>query len=462
MNSTPENHALTALSPLDGRYAHQTEPLKNIFSEFGLMKNRILVELHWLQTLADCKDIPEVHELSDEATLFLENLINHFSIAQAADIKTIEKTTNHDLKAIEYFLKKEFSKNAELSQLSEFIHFACTSEDINNLAYGLMVQEGLNTVLLPAIHNIHQSLKKLAHTHAEQAMLSRTHGQPATPTTVGKEFANVVYRLERQMMQLHTQEIMGKCNGAVGNFNAHLVAYPNLDWLALSKKFVTNLGLTYNPYTTQIEPHDYLAEMSHTVERINSIIIDLSRDIWGYISIGYFKQKMVSTEVGSSTMPHKINPIDFENAEGNAGIANALLHHFATKLPISRFQRDLSDSTVLRNLGVAFGHCLLAYSSLTKGLGKIEVDKLAIETDLKDRWELLAEPVQTIMRRAGIPEPYEQLKRLSRGQQITRESLHTFIHQLDCSADTKKELLALTPLNYTGLATRLVKEKTRD
>lgn len=454
-------HPLHALSPIDGRYAEQSAPLQAFFSESALMKYRVLVEIRWLQTLSRCKDIAEVPAISPQAHQQLEKIIHEFSIEHAIVIKEIEQETNHDIKAIEYFLKKAFAQSPELHALFEFIHFACTSEDINNLAYGLMIKEARDNVLLPSIAAIETQLQDLIAQHAHQPMLSRTHGQAATPTTVGKEFANTLHRLEHQREQLATQRILGKCNGAVGNFNAHIVAYPNVNWLELSKQFVHSLGLSWNAYTTQIEPHDALAELAHVLIRLNTILLDFSRDTWSTISLGYFKQKMVATEVGSSTMPHKINPIHFENAEGNLGFANAMLEHFAAKLPISRWQRDLSDSTVLRNIGVAFSHCLIAYTSLSKGLTKIDIDREAIENDLKDRWELLAEPVQTVMRRYNIAEPYERLKALTRGRTITRESLDQFIEELELPGPVKKELLALSPLTYIGLAGHLATLKTK-
>ncbi|MGF1547534.1 MAG: adenylosuccinate lyase [Thiotrichales bacterium] len=444
--------ALTAISPIDGRYAQQTAALRPLFSEFGLIHHRVLVEVRWLQALAAQVEIAEVPPLSPAADAWLNTIVSGFSVADAERVKTIERTTNHDVKAVEYLLKEKFVGNPELEHISEFLHFACTSEDINNLAYALMLKRGRDEVLLPALHGVVARLRELAHAHAEVPMLSRTHGQPASPTTLGKEFANVVYRLERQTRQLAAIELLGKMNGAVGNFNAHLVAYPEIDWSGFTRHFVESLGLAWNPYTIQIEPHDTMAELFDTQRRINAILIDLARDLWSYISIGYFKQRTVAGEVGSSTMPHKVNPIDFENAEGNLGIASAVFEHLANKLPISRWQRDLTDSTVLRNLGVSFGHALIALNSLTKGLGKLEVDRERLAADLDANWEVLAEPIQTVMRRHGIAQPYEQLKALTRGRRIDGETLRAFIAQLDIPDSKRQRLLALTPASYTGNA----------
>jgi adenylosuccinate lyase len=448
---------LTAVSPLDGRYARATERLRAYFSEYGLIRLRVLVEVRWLQALADHPQIPEVAPFSAKSAQRWQALAADFTEADARRVKDIEAVTNHDVKAIEYFLKEKVRGHAELEKAAEFIHFACTSEDINNLAYALMLKEARATVLLPAMDKLIGAIGELAVRHAAQPMLARTHGQPATPTTIGKELANVAYRLQRARDQFEAIEILGKINGAVGNYNAHLTAYPDVDWPALAKDFVEGLGLTWNPYTTQIEPHDYIAELMQALARFNTVLIDFCRDTWGYISLGYFRQKVVAGEVGSSTMPHKVNPIDFENAEGNLGLANAMAGYLAEKLPISRFQRDLSDSTVLRNLGVGFGYALLAYHACQRGLGKLEVDPVRLAADLDANWEVLAEAVQTVMRRYGVPEPYEKLKALTRGKGITRESLQAFIESLDIPADAKKQLLALSPATYTGNASQQAK-----
>ncbi len=449
--------ALTALSPLDGRYAGKVTALRPIFSEFGLMHNRVKVEIAWLILLADTPQIAEVPALSPAARQFLQAIADDFSEADGARIKAIEATTNHDVKAVEYFIKEKIAEHPELGAAKEFVHFACTSEDINNLAYGLMLRDAREQVLLPAIDNIIEALRALAHAQAEQPMLSRTHGQTASPTTLGKEIANVVARLSRQRQQIARVELSGKINGAVGNYNAHLTAYPDVYWQALAQGFVEGLGLVFNPYTTQIEPHDCVAEIGDALRRANTVLIDLCRDVWGYISLGYFKQKLKEGEVGSSTMPHKVNPIDFENAEGNFGIANALFEHFSTKLPISRWQRDLTDSTVLRALGTAFGHSLIALDSLAKGLGKLEVNPQRLDADLDAAWEVLAEAVQTVMRRHGLPNPYEQLKALTRGQGITRDSMRAFIETLELPEEDKQRLLELTPAGYIGAATELAR-----
>ncbi|MBS0556080.1 MAG: adenylosuccinate lyase [Proteobacteria bacterium] len=451
---------LTALSPLDGRYAGKVEALRPIFSEAGLMRRRVLVEVRWLLELAQEKSIVEVGNVSAGAQQFLLTLAEDFSLQDAQRIKAIEATTNHDVKAVEYFIKEKIGQEkteigAELSKAKEFVHFACTSEDINNLAYALMLRDARDGVLLPTLDKLIHTLRQMAHALAAQAMLSRTHGQTASPTTLGKEIANVVARLERQRKQIAAAELTGKINGAVGNYNAHVVAYPQVDWPALSKRFVESLGLIWNPYTTQIEPHDYIAELSDAMRRANTILIDFARDVWGYVSLGYFEQALKPGEVGSSTMPHKVNPIDFENAEGNFGIANALHAHFAEKLPISRWQRDLTDSTVLRALGTAFGHTQIALDSLLRGLAKLNPNPERIAADLDASWEVLAEAVQTVMRRFGLPEPYEQLKALTRGQGITRESMRAFIEGLALPEDAKQRLLALTPATYTGLAAKL-------
>ncbi len=444
--------SLTAVSPIDGRYAGKTEALRSVFSEFGLMQRRLLVEVQWLQALADHPGIPEVPALSAAAAAKLAAIASDFDLQAAARIKAIEATTNHDVKAVEYYIKEQFAGDLELEAVSEFVHFACTSEDINNLSHALMLRDGLRDCLLPGVRELVTALRTLAHTHADIPMLSRTHGQTASPTTMGKELANVVARLERQLAILEQQEFLGKINGAVGNYNAHLSAYPDVDWEAHASSFITGLGLTWNAYTTQIEPHDYIAELFDTQARLNTVLIDLCRDIWSYISLGYFKQKTVAGEVGSSTMPHKVNPIDFENAEGNLGMANAVFAHMAAKLPISRWQRDLTDSTVLRNMGVGFGYSLIAFQSALKGIGKLELDASRLAADLDASWEVLAEAVQTVMRRYGIEKPYEKLKELTRGQAITHDSMQTFVESLELPAAARDELLALTPATYTGNA----------
>jgi len=449
---------LTAISPLDGRYHSKLNDLRPYFSEFGLLRYRLLVEIRWLQLLAQTAEITEVPPLSTTAQAHLEQLITNFSVADAERIKAIEAKTNHDVKALEYFLKESVIGQKELENISEFIHFACTSEDINNLTYALIIKDMREKVLLPYIDKLISILQQLALDTAAQPMLSRTHGQTASPTTVGKELANVVYRLKRQRKQLPQVELLGKINGAVGNFNAHLIAYPDINWSQLAQNFVTNLGLSWNPYTTQIEPHDFLAEFFHVLIRFNTILIDLDRDIWSYISLGYFKQKLKEGEVGSSTMPHKINPIDFENSEGNLGVANALLDHMAAKLPISRWQRDLSDSTVLRNIGVAVGHALLAYQATLQGLNKLELNPAALDKDLAENWEVLAEAIQTVMRRYGIEQPYEKLKALTRGKRMDQASLLNFIDTLNLSESVKNTLRQLTPENYIGNAVAQAKD----
>ncbi len=451
-------NALTALSPLDGRYHEKLDSLRPFFSEYGLMRYRLLVEICWLAALAEHPDIEEVPKLEKDAKELLENLWTDFSLDDAARIKTIEATTNHDVKALEYFIKEHVQHHAQLSQVSEFIHFACTSEDINNLAYALLLKQARDEVLLPQMNQIIETLQNLAQTYAEQPMLSRTHGQAASPTTVGKEFANVVARLKRQVTQLTHTALLGKMNGAVGNFNAHSIAYPNINWPVFSENFVTQLGLTCNTFTTQIEPHDYLAEFFHVLMRFNQILLDFNRDVWGYISLGFFKQKIKEGEVGSSTMPHKVNPIDFENSEGNLGLANAILEHMAAKLPISRWQRDLSDSTVLRNMGMGIGHALLAWQSLFKGLNKLEINVSRLDEDLNQNWEVLAEAIQTVMRRFGIAQPYEKLKALTRGQTMSAATLKQFIETLDLPEDVKKTLTELTPGTYIGEAIELTKK----
>ncbi len=445
--------ALTAISPVDGRYADKTDELRPLFSEYGLIRHRVLVEVRWLQALAQHPGIPEASPLSAQANGKLEDLLKAFDSAAAARIKGIERITNHDVKAVEYWLKEQVAGDAELQAVGEFIHFACTSEDINNLAYALMLREARARILLPQLDRVLDAIGRLAHQRADQPMLARTHGQPASPTTLGKEMANVAYRLKRQRAQLEAIPVLGKINGAVGNYNAHLAAYPEVDWEDFARRFVTEtLGLDWNSYTTQIEPHDYMAEYFHALMRANTVLLDFCRDIWSYIAIGYFRQKTVAGEVGSSTMPHKVNPIDFENAEGNLGVANALLDHLAAKLPVSRWQRDLTDSTVLRALGVGLAHSLVAYQSCLKGIGKLEVNAAALDADLDDNWEVLAEPIQTVMRRYGLEQPYEQLKALTRGQRIERETLRAFIADLAIPEEAKQRLLALTPATYTGNA----------
>ena len=443
---------LTALSPVDGRYAAKTSVLRDILSEFGLMKYRIVVEIHWLYALADETSIQEVPALSNASKQFLKKIEQHFNLEHARRIKTIEKTTNHDVKAIEYFLKEQFATQSELAAIGEFTHFACTSEDINNVAYALMLRDTKQNVILPFMTDIIEKLRSMAHTYAAQPLLSRTHGQAATPTTMGKEIANVVARLTHQKTRYETSPLFAKLNGAVGNFNAHLVAYPDVNWPELAKKVIGDLGLEWNPYTTQIEPHDFIAESLQCVMRFNTILIDFCRDMWSYISIHYFKQKTIAGEVGSSTMPHKVNPIDFENAEGNLGLANALFDHLANKLPLSRWQRDLTDSTVLRSLGIGFGHSIIAYSALLKGLEKCALNQTAIEHDLANNWEILAEPIQTVMRRYGIEKPYEKLKDLTRGKSLTQEMMVQFIEQLDLPPSVKAQLKTLRPETYLGNA----------
>ncbi|HMM65832.1 MAG TPA: adenylosuccinate lyase [Dokdonella sp.] len=449
------SHALLALSPLDGRYAAKVEALRPIFSEFGLMQRRVLVEIRWLVALSDEAGIAEVAPFSTMARRALEEIAGSFTASDGERIKAIERETNHDVKAVEYFIKERIGEHAELAAAREFVHFACTSEDINNLAYALMLGDARKQALLPALDALDNQLSALAHAFADQPMLSRTHGQTASPTTLGKEIANVVARLRRQRAQIAGVELLGKINGAVGNYNAHLAAYPEVDWPAFAQRFVESLGLVFNAYTTQIEPHDCIAEIADATRRSNTVLVDLARDVWGYISLGYFRQSLKAGEVGSSTMPHKVNPIDFENAEGNFGIANALFGHFAEKLPISRWQRDLTDSTVLRALGTAFGHTQVALDSLAKGIGKLQIDPARLDADLDASWEVLAEAVQTVMRRHGLPNPYEQLKALTRGQGITRESMRAFIDSLALPDAEKRRLLALTPAGYTGLARKL-------
>ena len=452
MSNAMELSALSAISPIDGRYGSKTVDLRPVFSEFGLIRARVEVEIRWLQRLAAHEAIAEVPAFSAETNAQLDAIVANFSEEDALRIKNIEATTNHDVKAVEYFIKEKFADNAELMAVNEFVHFACTSEDINNLSHGLMLKAGRD-VVVPVMQKIADDIRKLAHEQAALPMLSRTHGQTASPTTLGKEMANVVARLERQIKQIQAVELLGKINGAVGNYNAHLSAYPDIDWAANAEAFVTSLGLTFNPYTTQIEPHDYIAELFDAVARYNTILIDFDRDIWAYISNGYFKQKTIAGEVGSSTMPHKVNPIDFENSEGNLGIANAVMTHMAQKLPISRWQRDLTDSTVLRNMGVGLGYSLIAYQATLKGISKLQVNEARIAEDLDSAWEVLAEPVQTVMRRYGIEQPYEKLKAFTRGKAITKDAMVEFIASLELPQSAKDELNALTPANYIGNAT---------
>ncbi len=444
--------SLTAISPIDGRYAAKTESLRGIFSEYGLIYHRLIVEIRWLQTLSRTADIDEVPEFSEAANTLLESIIENFDPSEAQKIKEIERTTNHDVKAVEYYLKQQVAQNPELDAVSEFIHFACTSEDINNLSHALMLRSGRDQILMPMANEALDMITRLAHQYAAVPMMSRTHGQPASPTTLGKEFANVAYRMRRQLKQIEAVEILAKLNGAVGNYNAHLSAYPGTDWPTIARQFVESMGVGWNPYTTQIEPHDYIAELFDALARFNTIMIDFSRDIWSYISIGYFKQTAITGEVGSSTMPHKVNPIDFENAEGNFGIANAVLHHLAQKLPVSRWQRDLTDSTVLRNLGTGIGHTIIALDALKRGIDKLEVNADAIAADLEHNWEVLAEPIQTVMRRYGIEQPYEKLKTLTRGQKIDAEAIRQFVEALEIPDSAKQELIKLTPSAYIGNA----------
>lgn len=450
--------SLSAVSPIDGRYAGKTEDLRPIFSEFGLIHHRVLVEIRWLQHLAASPAITEVPVFSEHANKILDGIVDNFSEKDAQRVKNIERTTNHDVKAVEYFIKEKIAGNTELDAVSEFVHFACTSEDINNLAYALMLREGRNQVLLPLLDELIDAVRQLAHEYADIPMLSHTHGQPATPTTAGKEMANVVYRLQRQRDQVAEVELLGKINGAVGNYNAHLAAYPELDWAKLAAEFVASLGLTWNPYTTQIEPHDYIAELFDALARYNTVLLDFDRDIWSYISMGFFKQKTVAGEVGSSTMPHKVNPIDFENSEGNLGLANAIFAHLAQKLPISRLQRDLSDSTVLRNLGVGLAHSVIAYHSTLRGISKLEIDQARLLAVLDDNWEVLAEPIQTVMRRYGVEKPYEKLKELTRGQRVDAKAMKAFIEKLDIPDAEKQRLIKMTPASYIGNAAEQAKK----
>ena len=453
-----ELSALTALSPIDGRYGDKTTELRTIFSEYGLLKYRVQVEVRWLQKLAKQADILEVPTLSEQATKHLNEIVENFNEQDAIRIKTIEKTTNHDVKAVEYFLKEKVNTNEELQAINEFIHFACTSEDINNLSYALMLKTARDTVLIPYWNKLITIITTQAKTYRDLPLLSRTHGQPATPSTIGKEFANVAYRLKRQLKQLESIEILGKINGATGNYNAHMVAYPQINWHKFSEEFVTSLGLQWNPYTTQIEPHDYIAEYFDCIARFNTIMIDFDRDVWGYIALNHFKQKTVAGEIGSSTMPHKVNPIDFENSEGNLGLANAIMSHLGSKLPISRWQRDLTDSTVLRNLGVGIGYAIIAYQSTLKGLNKLEVNQEHLLDELNRNWEVLAEPIQTVMRRYAIEKPYEKLKELTRGKRVDAQGMQQFIDSLALPEHEKARLKQLTPANYIGFAINFVDE----
>ncbi len=452
-----ELSSLTAVSPVDGRYGRATANLRPIFSEFGLIRHRVLVEVRWLQMLAANTDIPEVPPFSEHAQHLLDHLVEKFHEEDAQRIKTIESTTNHDVKAVEYFIKEKIAGNDELEAVSEFIHFGCTSEDINNLSHALMLRESRTQAILPKMDEIVDTLSELAHQFADVPMLCRTHGQPASPSTMGKEVANVVYRLRRQREQLSQIEFLGKINGAVGNYNAHISAYPELEWESIAQQFVESLGLEWNPYTIQIEPHDYIAEFFHVISRFNSILLDYDRDVWWYISMGYFKQRTIEGEVGSSTMPHKVNPIDFENSEGNLGIANAIMGHLAEKLVISRGQRDLTDSTVLRNLGAGIAHSMIAYNSTLRGISKLEINETRLQEDLDNTWEVLAEPIQTVMRRYGVENPYEKLKALTRGHGITRDALLTFVNGLNIPEDAKASLRKLSPASYIGNAAEQAK-----
>jgi adenylosuccinate lyase len=449
---------LTAVSPIDGRYGSKTEMLRTVFSEYGLIRYRVLVEVRWLQHLAANSSIVEVAPFSDDANALLNGLVDNFTLEHAERVKEIERTTNHDVKAVEYLIKEVIADNSELLAVSEFVHFACTSEDINNLSHALMLKEGRDQVVVPALQGIQAQLMAMAIEFSDVAMLARTHGQTASPTTVGKEMANVAHRLQRQLTSITAVPLLGKINGAVGNYNAHFSAYPDLDWPAISQAFIEQLGLEFNPYTTQIEPHDYMAELFDGLARSNTILIDFARDIWGYISLGYFKQKTIAGEVGSSTMPHKVNPIDFENAEGNMGIANALYGHLSAKLPVSRWQRDLTDSTVLRNMGVGLGYSMIAYASLDKGISKLQLNQARLDADLDSAWEVLAEPIQTVMRRYGIEEPYEKLKALTRGKVMDQATIQAFIDTLDIPEEAKTALKAVTPASYIGNAAQQAKD----
>lgn len=449
---------LLAISPLDGRYENKCEDLAPYFSEYALMQYRVLVEVKWLQKLASHDGIPELEQISPEGLKYLDDLVENFSVQDAERIKEIEATTNHDVKAVEYFIKEKLGSHSELTAQLEFVHFACTSEDINNLSYALMLKGGRDNVVLIEMQKLIDKITALAKKYAEQPLLCRTHGQPASPSTVGKEFANVVHRLRRQVAQISENEILGKINGAVGNYNAHYSAYPDIDWASFSREFVQQLGLSWNPYTTQIEPHDYIAEIFSAVCRFNTVLIDFDRDIWSYISLGYFKQRTIAGEVGSSTMPHKVNPIDFENSEGNLGVANAIMAHLAEKLPISRWQRDLTDSTVLRNLGTGLAHSLIAFRATLKGLDKLELNAVAIDRDIDNCWEILAEPIQTVMRRYRIEQPYEKLKELTRGKQINHETIEQFVKTLEIPDHAKQLLMEMTPRQYLGNAVQQAKD----
>jgi len=453
-----ELSGLTAVSPVDGRYGSKTAILRDIFSEFGLIKFRVQVEVRWLQKLAQTDGIAEVPAFSADANAHLDAIVTNFNEADAQRVKDIEATTNHDVKAVEYFLKEKVADNAELNAVSEFIHFACTSEDINNLSHALMLATAKNQVILPYCNRIVDAIKEKAIEYKTMPMMSRTHGQPASPTTLGKEMANVVARLQRQVKQIEATEQLGKTNGAVGNYNAHLSAYPEVNWQGFAEEFVTSLGVTFNPFTTQIEPHDYIAELFDAIARFNTILLDFDRDIWGYICLGDFKQKTIAGEIGSSTMPHKVNPIDFENSEGNLGLANAIFDHLAAKLPVSRWQRDLTDSTVLRNLGVAIGYSVIAYEASLKGISKLEANEANMLKDLDSNWEVLAEPIQTVMRRYAIEKPYEKLKELTRGKRVDGPGMSEFIDTLELPEQVKVELKAMTPASYIGQAIELVEK----
>lgn len=448
---------LTAISPLDGRYAKQVKKLRAAFSEFGLIRYRVLVEIQWLLKLSKIPEVIEVPVFSQDAASFLQSIASNFSLTDGLAVKEVEKVTNHDVKAVEYVLKDKCRLHPELEKVLEFVHFACTSEDINNLAHGLMLQHAMHLEIIPAMKQVVEAIRSLSHEYAGIAMLSRTHGQPASPTTLGKEMANFCYRLQKQWLQVSNIKFQGKIAGAVGNYNAHLVAYPKVNWESVADDFVSSLGMHFNPYVTQIEPHDYIAELFDAISRFNNILLDFDRDIWSYISIGYFKQRIKAGEIGSSTMPHKVNPIDFENSEGNLGLANAVAIHLSSKLPISRWQRDLTDSTVLRNLGLTLAYSLIAYKSTLRGISKLQVDQARIRSDLLETWEVLAEPIQTVMRKYGIPEPYEKLKNFTRGQAVTKEGLQQFIATLDLPEEAKSHLLQLTPDRYTGMADYLAR-----
>ncbi|NQZ10070.1 MAG: adenylosuccinate lyase [Algicola sp.] len=451
-----ELSALSAISPIDGRYGSKTQSLRNYFSEFGLIKYRVIVEVRWLQQLSLADHIEEVPAFDEQANKWLNDIVDNFSESDAMRVKEIERTTNHDVKAVEYFLKEKVAAHPALHAINEFIHFACTSEDINNLSHGLMLKEARDEVVMPYINELLSSIKGLAKEYRAIPMMCRTHGQPATPSTMGKEMANVYMRLKRQADQIAAIDMLGKINGAVGNYNAHLAAYPEYDWHTHAEKFVTSLGLTWNPFTTQIEPHDYIAELFDAVARFNTILLDFDRDLWGYIAMGHFKQKTIAGEIGSSTMPHKVNPIDFENSEGNLGIANAIMNHLSQKLPVSRWQRDLTDSTVLRNLGTGFAHSIVAYQSTLKGISKLEINAQNLADELDRNWELLAEPIQTVMRRYGIENPYEKLKELTRGKRVNQQIMADFIDGLELPQNAKDEMKKLTPANYIGDAVKFV------